>query len=191
MSEKLELDLEEQDFREFFDAHAQELTNDELRELEKQRKEVEEAEEEEVEMPTKHFQTKLMAQAFTLVDEALAIFESQDLNEERHTKVSSAVHDALKCYSVIYEEKRKAVTQSSLLRFFQRVDKRKETVPSTSQPVPSTSSTHTPKKLAKLSLMVPSSPITDDPSPISSPPASPSTPSRELSPSPTNPAEQV
>ncbi|KAK4303436.1 hypothetical protein Pmani_024543 [Petrolisthes manimaculis] len=176
MSEKLELDLDEQDFREFFDAHAQELTNDELKELEKRRKEVEEVEEEKVEMPTKHFQTKLMAQAFALVDEALEIFESQDLNEERHTKASSAVHDALKGYSVIYEEKRNAVTQSSLHRFFKRVNKRKETVQSTSQPVPSTSSTHTPRKLAKLPLIVASSPITDDPSPISSPPSSPYTP---------------
>ncbi|KAK4309429.1 hypothetical protein Pmani_018926 [Petrolisthes manimaculis] len=188
MSEKLELDLNEDDFREFFDTHAQELTNDELRELEKQRKEVEE---EEVEVPTKHFQTKLMAQAFALVDVAMAIFESQDINEERNAKVSSAVHDALKCYSVIYEEMRKAVTPLSLKSFFQWVDKYKETLPSTSQPVPSTSTTHTPKKLPKLSLTVPSSPITDDPSPTSSLPASPSTPSRELSPSPTNLAEQV
>ncbi|KAK3883528.1 hypothetical protein Pcinc_011179 [Petrolisthes cinctipes] len=181
MSEKLELDLEEQDFIEFFDAHAKELTNDELRELEKQRKEGEEAEEEEVEVPTKHFQTKVMAQAFALFEEGLTLLESQDPNEERHVKVSSAVNDALKCYHVIYDEKKKAVTQSSLHRFFKRVDKQETPVPSTSQSVSSTSE--------PVPLLVPSSPITDDPSPISSPPSSPSTSSRELSPSPTNPAE--
>ncbi|KAK3875572.1 hypothetical protein Pcinc_008176 [Petrolisthes cinctipes] len=177
MSEKLELDLEEQDFIEFFDAHAKELTNDELRELEKQRKEGEEAEEEEVtkeeevEVPTKHFQTKVMAQAFALVEEALALLESQDPN----------VNDALKCYKVIYDEKKKAVTRSSLHRFIKRVDKQETPVPSTSQSVSSTSE--------PVPLLVPYSPITDDPSPISSPPSSPSTSSRELSPSPTNPAE--
>ncbi|KAK3871050.1 hypothetical protein Pcinc_023785 [Petrolisthes cinctipes] len=150
-------------------------------ELEKQRKEGEEAEEEEVEVPTKHFQTKVIAQAFALVEEALALLESQDPNEERHVKVSSAVKDALKCYQVIYDEKKKAVTQSSLHRFFKRVDKQETPVPSTSQSVSSTSE--------PVPLLVPSSPITDDPSPISSPPSSPSTSSRELSPSPTNPAE--
>ncbi|KAK4309194.1 hypothetical protein Pmani_010858 [Petrolisthes manimaculis] len=178
MSDKLELDLEEQDFVEFFDAHAKELTNDKLRELEKQRKE---GEEEEVEVPAKHFQTKVMAQAFALVEEAMALLESQDPNEERHVKVSSAVSDALKCYQVIYDEKKKAVTQSSIHRFFKRVDKHETQVPSTSQSVSSTSE--------PVPLQVPSSPITDDPSPISSPPSSPSTSSHKHSPAPTNPAE--
>ncbi|XP_045111390.1 tigger transposable element-derived protein 1-like [Portunus trituberculatus] len=172
MSEKLELELEEQDFTEFFDDHDKELSNDELQELEKQRKEAEEAEEEEVEMPPKHFQTKKMAEAFASIEAALANFEEQDPNEERHAKVSAAVHDALKCYHVIYEEKKKAVSQSSLHRFFKRVDKREATVPSTPQsvpsthePVPSSSSTHTPDTDSDA----------DDPSTISSPRSSPAT----------------
>lgn len=164
MSEKLELELEEQDFMEFFGGHDKELSNDELRELEKQRKEAEEK----VEMPPKHFQTKKMAEAFALIEAALANFEEQDPNEERHAKVSAAVHDALKCYRVIYEEKKMAVSQSPLHRFFKQVDKHEATVPSTPQSVPSTpelvpssSSTHIPDA--------------DDPSPISSPPSSPTT----------------
>ncbi|XP_045137247.1 tigger transposable element-derived protein 1-like [Portunus trituberculatus] len=135
MSEKLELELEEQDFTEFFDDHDKELSNDELRELEKQRKEA-----------------------------ALANFEEEDPNEERHAKVSAAVHDEFKCYRIIYEEKKKAVSKSSLHWFFKRVDKREATVPSTPQSVPSTpepvsssSSTHTPDADSDA----------DDPSPIS------------------------
>ena len=50
------------------------------------------------------FQTIKMAEAFASIEAALANFE------ERHAKVSAAVHDALKCYRIIYEEKKKAVS---------------------------------------------------------------------------------
>lgn len=106
MSEKLELNLEEQDFTDFFHVYAKELTNDELRGLEKQRKEMGEAEEEDVEMSSKHFETKIMAEAFASIEAGLALFKTQDPNEEWHMRVSAAIQDALRCYRIIYDEKK-------------------------------------------------------------------------------------
>lgn len=163
-SEKLELELEKQELTEFFDAHAKELTNDELRELENQKKE--EEEEEKMKISTKHFQTKQMAQAFVLIEGALALFEELDPNKKRHSKVSAAVHDAVKCYRAIYEEKQKALSQTLLHRLFinHREDKHEALLPSTPQSVPSTS---TSKPDANTGA--------GDPSPILSTPSSPST----------------
>ena len=59
-----------------------------------------------------------MARGFSLFEEALLIFEAQDLNVERYTKVAAAIQNAIQCYYVIYDEKKEllpAVTGS----FFQ------------------------------------------------------------------------
>ncbi|KAG9486798.1 hypothetical protein GDO78_006932 [Eleutherodactylus coqui] len=134
ISEKLDLDLEEQDFHEYFAVHHQELTNEDLTEVENQRKE-EKKEELEVEPAPKHFQTKMMAQ---VIEVSLALFESQDPNVEWYTRVAAAVHNALHCYRAIYDEKKKATTQTSLDRFFKRMGKCDESHHD-GEPVPSTS----------------------------------------------------
>ena len=54
-----------------------------------------------------------------LFEEALLVFEAQDPNIERYTKVAAAVQNAIQCYRVIYDEKKRATTQTSLGRFFQ------------------------------------------------------------------------
>lgn len=55
--------------------------------------------------------------------EALLVFEAWDLNVEQYEGRSSCSQNAMQCYHEIYEEKRWAMTQTSLDRFFKRVDR--------------------------------------------------------------------
>ena len=53
-----------------------------------------------------------------LFEKALLVFEAQDPKADRHTKVAAAVQNAIQCYHVTYDEKKRATTQTSLDRFF-------------------------------------------------------------------------
>ena len=64
-----------------------------------------------------------MTRGFSLFEEVLLVFEAQDPNVERYTKVAAAVQNVIQCYHVIYDEKKRATTQSSLDHFFKRVDR--------------------------------------------------------------------
>ena len=64
-----------------------------------------------------------MAREFSLFEEALLVFEAQDPNVEQYTQVAAAIQKAIQCYRVIYEEKERATTQTSLDRFFKSVDR--------------------------------------------------------------------
>ena len=122
-------------------------------------------EEEEVTEELKRFMTQEVARGFSLFEEALLVFESQDRNVERYTKVAAAIQNAIQCYRVIYNEKKRATTQTSLDCFFKRVDR----IESSKEPgpVPSTSG------LSEIAACPPS-PIADDPSALPSPTSSPS-----------------
>ena len=75
----------------------EELTNNEnLMELEAQRKDEERQEEEVTEEP-KRFMTQEMARGFSLFEEALLVFEAQDPNVERYMKVAAAVQNVIQC----------------------------------------------------------------------------------------------
>ena len=95
--------MEEDDFQELFESHSQELTNEEITELETMQGS-EEDKEEEI-LPVKKFETKLMADGFGFIEKALAIFENQDPNVERFSKVAISVRDSFQCYHAIYDEK--------------------------------------------------------------------------------------
>ena len=58
-----------------------------------------------------------MARGFSLFEEALLVSEAQDLNVEWYTKVAAAVQNAIQC-CVIYDEKKRATTKTSLDHFF-------------------------------------------------------------------------
>ena len=60
-----------------------------------------------------------MAIGFSLFEEALLVFEAQDLNIEWYTKVAAAVHNAIQCYCVIYDEKKKSYYPGITGSFFQ------------------------------------------------------------------------
>ena len=106
-----------------------------------------------------------MARGFSLFEEALLVFEAQDPNVEQYTKVKAAVQNAIRCYRVIYDKKKRATTQTSQDCFFKRVD-RIESIKEP-EPVPSRSGV---SELA----VCPLSPVADDPSPLASPTSYPS-----------------
>ncbi len=117
------LDLQEDDFIELLAMQHKELTNENLMELEAQRKDEERQEEEEVTEGPKRFMMQEMTRGFSLFEEALLFFEAQEPNVEHYTKVAAAVQDAVQCYRVIYDEKKRATTQTSRDCFFKRVDR--------------------------------------------------------------------
>ena len=82
LSKKLELDLQEDDFTELLAVQHEELTDEDVTELEAQRKDEERQEEEEVTEDLKRFTTQEMVRGFSLFEEALLVFEAQDLNVE-------------------------------------------------------------------------------------------------------------
>ena len=164
LSEKLELDLQEDDFIELLAVQHEELTNEDLMELEAQRKD-EEGQEEEVTEELKRFTTQKMARRFSLFEEALFAFEAQDPNTEWYPKVAAAIQNAIQCYLVIYDEKKRAATQTSLDHFFKRVDRIKSG--KEPEPLPSTSG------MSEIAAC-PLSPTADNPSPLPSPTSSPS-----------------
>ena len=113
-----------------------ELTNEDLMELEAQRKDEKRQEEEVTEEP-KRFMMQEMSKGFSLFEEALLIFEAQDMNIEWYMKVAAAGQNAIQSYCVIYDEKKRITTQTSPDRFFKRIDriessKEPEPVPSMS-----------------------------------------------------------
>ena len=124
-----------------------------------------ERQEEEVTEEPKRFTMQEVAWGFSLFEEALLVFEAQDPNVEQYTKVAAAVQDAIQCYRVIYDEKRRATTQTSLDRFSKRVDRIESN--KEPEPVPSTSG------ISEIAACPPS-PIADDSSALPSPTSSPS-----------------
>ena len=83
-----------------------ELTNEDLMELEAQRKDEERQKEEVTEEP-KSFTTQEMARTFSLFEEALLVFGAQDQNMERYMKVAAGImqHNAIQGYHVVCDEK--------------------------------------------------------------------------------------
>ena len=71
---KLELDLQENNFIEFLALQHVELTNEDLMELEAQRKDEERHKEEEVTKELRRFTMQEMARGFCLFEKALLVF---------------------------------------------------------------------------------------------------------------------
>ncbi|KAK8753037.1 hypothetical protein OTU49_002173, partial [Cherax quadricarinatus] len=96
-----------------------ELTNKDLLELEEMQHKEEQEEQDET-VPSKKFEMTMMAEAFSLIERGLRMFELQDPNIERFSKVSTGVYNSILCYRLIYNEKRKT-EQTSLDKFFKPV----------------------------------------------------------------------
>ena len=88
---KLKLDLQEDDSIELLAVQHEALTNENLMELEAQRKDEERQEEEEVTEEPQRFTMQEMARGFSLFEEALLVFEAQDQPKRRkvHERCSS------------------------------------------------------------------------------------------------------
>ena len=55
-----------------------------------------------------------MARVFSLYEEALLVFEANNLNLEWYIKVTAAVQNIIQCYHVTYDEKKELIPFSSL-----------------------------------------------------------------------------
>jgi hypothetical protein len=117
MSRKSELNLQGNDFIELLQSHTEEMSNESLMELEDQRNKDNVSEEEQEDEPPKQFKTKQLVECFNMIDKRLADLEAQDPNTEQFAKVFRAVHDAIACYKLIYDEKKKAIVQISLDKY--------------------------------------------------------------------------
>lgn len=62
----------------------------------------------------KKFTTKGLAEAFNLIDMALAKLESMDPNTERFENVRRRIHADMSSYKVIYDDKKRVTTQSTV-----------------------------------------------------------------------------
>ncbi|XP_045120678.1 uncharacterized protein LOC123510030 [Portunus trituberculatus] len=87
---------------------------------------------------SRQFTIKNMASAFQALGKAMVYFEEQDPNAERFARVHRAMEDAVTCYKEIYDEKRYAAKQSSILHFFKQASHSSASSPAST---PSTSST--------------------------------------------------
>ena len=117
MFKKLDIDQKQDDFQELFESHLQELTNEEPMELKTMQRP--EEYEEEI-LSVRKFETKLMANGFGFVEEALPILENQDPNVERFSKIAISVRDPFRCYRIFYDEKKNKTEQTSLNQFFSK-----------------------------------------------------------------------
>ena len=70
----------------------------------------------------KRFTTQEMARGFSLFEKARLAFEAQDPNAKWYMKVVAAVQNEIQCYYVIYDEKQRATTQTSLDHFFKKIE---------------------------------------------------------------------
>ena len=60
-----------------------------------------------------------IARRVSLSEESLLAFEAQNLNIEQYTQEAQAVQNAMQCYRVVYDENKRAMTQTSLGHFHQ------------------------------------------------------------------------
>uniref|UniRef100_A0A3Q1EIV1 HTH CENPB-type domain-containing protein n=1 Tax=Acanthochromis polyacanthus TaxID=80966 RepID=A0A3Q1EIV1_9TELE len=104
LSKQLHLEVEADDVKELLASHREELSAEDLSQLEKQMIE----EEEETPTPEpRGFTSKGLADGFSLIEEGLAKFEAEDPNIARHTEVARKVMDCLRCYKEIWEDKKR------------------------------------------------------------------------------------
>ncbi|KAF1744832.1 hypothetical protein MXB_2379 [Myxobolus squamalis] len=60
------------------------------------------------------FEAKKMAECVNRIENGLAGFKAQHPDPERFEKVSKAVNDAIACYTIIYEKKKRPIRQTTL-----------------------------------------------------------------------------
>ncbi|XP_006635468.2 tigger transposable element-derived protein 1-like [Lepisosteus oculatus] len=123
LAQGLELEVDVVDIEGLIQSHAEELSSEDLMELEAQRlaEEAKEEDHEPVEEP-KSFTPQEMSVAFREINTAMGRFESMDPNASRFMKVNRLIQDALACYREIYEEKKKATIQPSLDKFMRKFE---------------------------------------------------------------------
>ncbi|XP_023565087.1 COX assembly mitochondrial protein 2 homolog isoform X1 [Octodon degus] len=107
LGKQLELDINEEDIHEIVSIKTEEISGEELIELQEERSKNVEPEEEVIPNPLKQFTTKKLAEAFATIGKGMRMLEAMDGNYERFARADRQVQDALVCYREIYNEKKK------------------------------------------------------------------------------------
>ncbi|XP_007441153.2 tigger transposable element-derived protein 1-like [Python bivittatus] len=152
LMKSLDLEVDAEDVRNLIAYTEGELSNEDLIELKEeleaqqlleekeegkekeQEKEKEKEEKKIVEVEPKTFSVKRLAGVFSGVNKILSELESMDPNVERFRKVHWEMHEILKCYREIYEEKRKKTVETKHTGFSKKVTPSPTPLPS---PLPS------------------------------------------------------
>uniref|UniRef100_UPI00358F6F9C uncharacterized protein isoform X1 n=1 Tax=Myxine glutinosa TaxID=7769 RepID=UPI00358F6F9C len=136
-----EVDLD--DVVELLESHGEDLSNQDLIELEQQRARERQEEAESPTPPPKHFTTKRLAEIFHYIDHAKEIMMEDDPNMERSLHAKRALDDAVRCYKELYERKKREAIQTSLYTYFKPPSSSTSSheTPSTSGQTPETKST--------------------------------------------------
>ncbi|KAK3881758.1 hypothetical protein Pcinc_013840 [Petrolisthes cinctipes] len=116
----------EEDIDELLQSHQNELSNEDLLDIESER--VEQLEEAEAaaasavpyEQPLRTLTATNLSECLELMRQAMMIIEENDPNIERSSKVSREVMNKVACYQLMLKEKQKKKKQPSILSFFQR-----------------------------------------------------------------------
>ncbi|XP_064118793.1 tigger transposable element-derived protein 1-like [Macrobrachium nipponense] len=118
LSKRLQLDLEPDDVTELLASHGEELSAEDLLELEQQMIEEEEAA---PEPKPRSLTVKGLSEGFTHLERALASFEAEDPNVSRFDKIKRGIMDLVTFYKETLKEKQtKRSVQSRLDTFFHK-----------------------------------------------------------------------
>ena len=113
-------EVDEDDVEDLLLSDREELSNEDLWALEEKRIR-EESESSPLEfLPVKTLTVKVIAKGFNLVDEAMAIFDEHNPECMRSSKGWREMENVLKCYKEVYNQKMKAATQVSIMKFFKK-----------------------------------------------------------------------
>ena len=97
----------------------EEFSNDDLIELKKESREVAGEEGTEEGEVVRMLTSERLSEALQIIDEALAIFDEEDPNTERSSKVKRDVLASVRCYAEILKERKMKVSQISVDSYFQ------------------------------------------------------------------------
>ena len=111
--------MEVEDIEELLDSHNEEITTSQLMEIEFQTAHSSDSEEKIEDIAVEQtLTTKRLAQAFQLIDQALQIFNQDDPNHERSSRVNRSVLGSINCYKEIYADKKDNAVQTTLEKIF-------------------------------------------------------------------------
>ncbi|CAM2106670.1 unnamed protein product [Caretta caretta] len=115
-------EVEEADITQLLQSHGEELTNEDLMQLEVMRAMEEEGQEVEEEPTHRNLTAKCLSEAFQMIEAGLQILSDDNPVREHSSKVIRGVGHLMTCYKEIHQEKKRKAKQQSLDVFF-RVQK--------------------------------------------------------------------
>lgn len=154
MAQQLELQVEAEDVRELLESHDQPLTDEDLLQIDEQRRlfNEEESRTEDTAQP-RELTTKELEEGIAKVEDAIAFWERVDPNFERSSKVNRGLENQIACYKELLRERKKTSRrQTSLLSFFKEeppepwpiIPYPSDSMPSTSAPAPIITASESP-----------------------------------------------